>query len=78
MNFSDVLKEPIVREANEDESTTTLVADLGVHGVWQPQVDDLLDVRVIDTDALSHIDQTVSTVLATSENEERNKIFGSS
>ena len=38
----------------------------------QPQVDDLLDVMVIDTDALSHIDQTVGAVLATSENEKKN------
>ena len=69
--FSDVLKEPIVSEA--DESTTTLVADLGVHSIWQPQVDDLLDVWVIDIDAPSHIDRTVSTVLGTSENEKKRK-----
>ena len=71
LSLAFVLKEPIVREANE--STTTLVADLAVHSVRQPQVDDLLDVRVIDTDASSHIDQTVSAVLATSENEKKRK-----
>ena len=40
-------------------------------------MDDLLDVRVIDTNAPFHIDQTVSAVLATSENEKKKKIFGS-
>ena len=35
--------------------TTALVADLGVRGVWQPQTMALLDIRIVDTDASSHI-----------------------
>ena len=49
--WSQVQKEPIVCEAHHDDlsSGDTLVADLRVCGVWQPQVDVL---RAVDTDAL--------------------------
>ena len=33
----------------------SLRLDLGIRGVWQPQVEALLDIRVIDTDAPSYI-----------------------
>ena len=50
--YHHVRCEPVVHEAsnaNED----TLIADLCVRGVWQPQCDALFDIRVIDTDARS-------------------------
>jgi len=37
-----------------DSSDVTLIADLWVHGVWQPQVDILFDVHVVDIDAPSY------------------------
>ena len=48
--------EPVEDEAsntNED----TLIADLCVRGVWQPQCDALFNIHVIDTDALSSADK---------------------
>ena len=43
-----------MREADEARGISALIADLGVRGVWQPQVEALFDIRVIDTDAQSH------------------------
>ncbi len=47
--FGNAVREPVVSGA--DASNGALVADLSVRGVWQPQVDSLFDVRVVDTDA---------------------------
>ena len=50
--WSPITKEPVVH----DDSVTgadTLVADLCVCGVWEPQTETLLDIRVVDTDAQS-------------------------
>ena len=69
--YREVVKEPVVRQA--DESEGALIADLNVRGVWQSQVNALVDIRVADTDAPSHIERTVEAVLATSENEKRRK-----
>ena len=41
-------------EADDARAVTALVADLGVRGMWQPQTEALIDVRVVDTDAPSH------------------------
>ena len=58
--WNQVQKKPIVCEASIDDlsSCETLVADLRVRGVWQPQVDVLFDVRVVDTDAPSYQGRT--------------------
>ena len=53
--------EPIVHEASDDGSA--LKADLAVHGVWQPQCDDLFDIRVVDNDAPSYHSRTPPDVL---------------
>ena len=37
--------------------------DLGVHGVWQPQVEALFDIKVIDTDAPSYSNLSPESVL---------------
>ena len=39
-------------------SANTLIADLRVHGVWQPQTEALFDIRVVDTDARSYCGRT--------------------
>jgi len=53
--WGQVTKESVVCESSPaDPSNMTLIADLWVHGVWQPQVDVLFDVRVVDTDAPSY------------------------
>ena len=49
-----VTKVPVICESSPaDSSNVTLIADLWVHGVWQPQVDVLFDAHVADTDASS-------------------------
>ena len=47
-------REPVVCESSNDPSGVTLIADLQVRGVWQPQVDVLFDVCVVDTDTPSY------------------------
>ena len=44
--YKEVVKEPIVQEANEAEVVPSLIADLSIRGVWQPQTVVLFDVRV--------------------------------
>ena len=46
-----VRREPVIQEATEENDREALVADLGMRGVWQPQAEALLDIRVTDTDA---------------------------
>ena len=48
--WSPVIKEPVVREGDPASNDPGLRLDLGIHGVWQPQVEALLDIKVIDTD----------------------------
>ncbi len=72
MAFGNAVREPVISEA-DGLGNASLVADLSVRGVWQPQVDSLLDVRVVDTDAPSHVKRSVKAVLATSEIEKKKK-----
>ena len=52
LSWGQETKEAVVCESSPaDPSSITLIADLRVHGVWQPQVDVLFDVYVVDTDA---------------------------
>ena len=51
----------------------TLIADLQVCGVWQPQVDVLFDVRVVDTDAPSYRGHSPQAVLGSAEAEKKRK-----
>ena len=62
MAYKDVVREPIVREANDSLGMPALIADLGVRGVWQPQTE-LFDIRVVDTDAQSYTERSVEAVL---------------
>ena len=50
--FKEIVKEPVVQEANDAEGVPSLIANLSIRGVWQPQTVALFDVRVTDTDAL--------------------------
>ena len=69
--WSQVQNEPIVCEESHDDlsSGDTLVTDLRVRGVWQPQVDALFDVRVVDTDVPSYQGRTPQAVLHAAETE---------
>ena len=52
--WPQVIKEPIVNEATVASCDPGLRLDLGTRGVWQPQVEALFDVCVVDIDAPSH------------------------
>ena len=71
--YKDVVREPIVSEADDANGRPALIADLSVRGVWQPQTAALLDVRVIDTDAQSYASLTVDAVLCSAEQEKKRK-----
>jgi len=49
--WSPVLKEPVVCDGSAGNSDM-LIADLCIHGIWQPQTKVLLDIRVINTPGL--------------------------
>ena len=41
-----------------------------MRGVWQPQTEELFDVRVVDTDTQLYAHRTVNAALSTAEKEE--------
>ena len=57
--WSQVTREPVVCESSTSPSGVTLIADLRVHCVWQPQVAVIFDVHVVDTDIPSYCTQIV-------------------
>ena len=71
--YSDVIKEPVVREADESNNNTALIADLSIQGVWQPQTEALLDIHVVDTDARSYLHRPVEAVLSSAERDKQCK-----
>ena len=71
MAWSQVVKEPVVREANCSTDTTALVADLSVRGVWVPQVEASFDIRIIDTDTRSYCIRPPIIILSNAEIEKR-------
>eukprot|EP00731_Ephydatia_muelleri_P009434 Em0005g20a len=69
--WPQVIKECIVNEATATSSDPGLRLDLGIRGVWQPQVEALFDVRVIDTDAPSHCHRAPNAILESSSQEKK-------
>ena len=47
----------------------TLITDLCVRGVWEPQTEALFDIRVVNTDARSYLAHSPRDVLCTAEGE---------
>ena len=67
-------REPVICESSPvDPSSVTLIADLRVRVVFQPQVDVLFDVRVVDTDAPSYRGRSPQAVLGSTEAEKKRK-----
>ena len=62
-----------MKEANIRDGTPALIADISIRGLWQPQAVALLDVRVVDTDAPSHIHRNTVAVLSSAEEEKKRK-----
>jgi hypothetical protein len=71
--WTQVHREPVVREANEVNGIPALVADLGIRGVWEPQALALLDIRVINTDAESYRSRPIQCALSNAEKEKKRK-----
>ena len=71
--WNQVVREPVVREANNASHSPALVADLSVRGVWTPQSDALFDVRIVDTDAQTYCDRSPMDVLSAAESEKQKK-----
>ena len=57
--YHDVIREPVVLEADPANDVSALIADLGISGLWQHQSEALLDIRVVDTDAHSYCHRSV-------------------
>ena len=70
---NQIVKEPIVREADPERSEEGLVADLAVRRLWHSQSEALLDIRVVDTDADSYCHRPVAAVIKSAEEEKKRK-----
>ena len=66
----EMIREPVIREANDQQGVSALIADFGVRGVWQPQTEALLNIHVTDTDAWSYIQRSIDAILNSAEEEE--------
>ena len=62
-----------MREADYQRGISTLIADRGIRGFWQPQTEAFFDIRVTDTDARSYAQRSVTAVLAKAEEEKKKK-----
>ena len=69
--WSPVTKEPIVCDGSA--GADSLIDDLGVGVVWQPQTKALFDIRVVDTDARSYHACTCHDVVYNTEGEKKHK-----
>eukprot|EP00731_Ephydatia_muelleri_P030106 Em0021g629a len=69
--WTHVIKEPVVREADVKNADGGLRLDLGIRGVWQPQVEALFDVKVVDTDAPSHRTRSPEAILESGAKEKK-------
>ncbi|KAL5505424.1 hypothetical protein EMCRGX_G006855 [Ephydatia muelleri] len=69
--WTHVIKEPVVREADVKNADGGLRLDLGIRGVWQPQVEALFDVKVVDTDAPSHRTHSPEAILESGAKEKK-------
>ena len=69
--WAPVVKEPVVHDGSA--SADTLIVDLCVQGVWEPQTEALFDIRVVDTDARSYCAHSHRDVLGSAEVEKKHK-----
>ena len=71
LTYKEVVRESLVREADENNGIPALVVDLGVRGVWQPQSEALFYLRVVVTDTQSSACRSMSAVLSAAEKEKK-------
>ena len=65
--YKEVIREPVVQEANNACGVPSLIADLSIRGVWQPQMVALFNICVVDTDAPPYSHRDVAAVLSSAE-----------
>ena len=53
------------------DDAPALIADLGIRGVWLPQIEALFDIRVTDADAPSCVSCSVVNVLTMAEEKKK-------
>ncbi|KAL5491334.1 hypothetical protein EMCRGX_G016606 [Ephydatia muelleri] len=70
LSVAQIIKEPIVNESTVTSSDPGLRLDLGIRCVWQPQVEALVDVCVVDTDAPTHCHRAPNAILESSSQED--------
>ena len=74
--WPQVIREPVVWEGTDPASDDPgLRLDLGIRGVWQPQVEALFDIRVIDTDAPSYWRRSPVSILDSGAVEKKSLSF---
>ena len=71
--YKEVIREPVVQEANDACGVPSLIADLSIRGVWQPQMVALFDIRVVDTDTPSYSHRDVAAILSSAEEDNKRK-----
>ena len=69
--MDSIVKEPVV--CNGSAGADTLIVDLCVYGVWEPQIEALFDIRVVDIDAQSYRAHSPHDVLCSAEVENKCK-----
>ena len=70
--WGNCIREPIV-EVEEHGDEPALRADLACRGIWEPQMEALFDVRVVDTDAPSYGSLSPECVVRRAEQEKKRK-----
>uniref|UniRef100_A0A1X7UI80 Uncharacterized protein n=1 Tax=Amphimedon queenslandica TaxID=400682 RepID=A0A1X7UI80_AMPQE len=73
MAWSNVVKEPVVRDANCSTNTSALVVNLSVRGLWVPQSEALFDVRIVDTDARFYSTHPPIDAVSNADSEKKGK-----
>ena len=71
--YKEVIWEPVVQEDNNACGIPSLIADLSIRGVWQPQMVALFDIHVVDTDTPSYSQRDIAAILSSAEEEKKRK-----
>ena len=69
--YRDVIHDPIVQEGGD--GVPALIADLGIRGIWLPQIEALFDLRFTDADAPYYMSRSAADVLVAAEDEKKKK-----
>jgi hypothetical protein len=78
--YNQVQKEVVVKERStvlEADGSETIInglrADLTIRGLWEPQEEAFLDVRIVDSDDASYVSQPAMHALTSAEDEKIRK-----